>query len=65
MRQSVISEDCVRLSAGVDISINTTCRGITDGLPTMENAITMFSKWSISVNNNYYAYLQVNICQYT
>lgn len=43
-------QDCVRLNSGDSISLNTTCRGMTDGLPTMDNAITMFRRSPIKMN---------------
>lgn len=43
-------QDCIRLSPGASISINQTCRGVTEGLPTMDTAITMFRRSVVKLN---------------
>ncbi|CAG2194472.1 unnamed protein product [Mytilus edulis] len=43
-------QDCIRLNSGKPITIDKSCRGITEGLPTMDNAITMFRRSVVKLN---------------
>jgi hypothetical protein len=39
------TESCIKRYGSSKISLKDICRGITEGLPTMDSVITMFSKY--------------------